>query len=111
MRIVDARGHTVERPLQVSQLSADAIELGSYRHYMQKEIFEQPAAAYATLQERFGYRAEQRLRCVDSALILACGTSYHAGLVARYWLESIAGIPCAVEIAMHTPPSGNGGSR
>jgi len=99
VRIVDARGHTVERPLQVSQLSADAIELGSYRHYMQKEIFEQPAAAYATLQERFGYRAEQRLRCVDSALILACGTSYHAGLVARYWIESLAGVPCSVEIA------------
>jgi glucosamine--fructose-6-phosphate aminotransferase (isomerizing) len=99
VRIVDARGHVVERPLHVSQLTADAIELGSYRHYMQKEIFEQPAAVYATLQERFGYRAEQTLRCVDSALILACGTSYHAGLVARYWLESLAGIPCAVEIA------------
>jgi glutamine---fructose-6-phosphate transaminase (isomerizing) len=99
VRIVDARGHVVERPLHVSQLTADAIELGSYRHYMQKEIFEQPAAVYATLQERFGYRAEQKLRCVDSALILACGTSYHAGLVARYWLESLAGIPCTVEIA------------
>jgi glucosamine--fructose-6-phosphate aminotransferase (isomerizing) len=99
VRIVDARGHVVERPLHVSQLTADAIELGSYRHYMQKEIFEQPAAVYATLQQRFGYRAEQTLRCVDSALILACGTSYHAGLVARYWLESLAGIPCTVEIA------------
>jgi glucosamine--fructose-6-phosphate aminotransferase (isomerizing) len=99
VRIVDARGHMVERPLHVSQLAADAIELGAYRHYMQKEIFEQPAAVYATLQERFDYRAEQTLRCVDSALILACGTSYHAGLVARYWLESIAGIPCSVEIA------------
>jgi glutamine---fructose-6-phosphate transaminase (isomerizing) len=97
--IVDARGHRVERPLHVSQLSADAIDLGAYRHYMQKEIFEQPAAVYATLQERFDFRAEQTLRCVDSALILACGTSYHAGLVARYWLESIAGIPCSVEIA------------
>jgi glutamine---fructose-6-phosphate transaminase (isomerizing) len=99
VRVVDARGHRVERPLQVSQLSADAIELGSYRHYMQKEIFEQPAAVYATLQERFSYRAEQTLRCVDSALIVACGTSYHAGLVARYWIEAIAGIPCNVEIA------------
>ena len=99
VRIVDARGHSAERPLHVSQLSADAIELGSYRHYMQKEIFEQPAAVYATLQERFGYRAEQMLRCVDSALILACGTSYHAGLVARYWIESLAGVPCSVEIA------------
>ena len=99
VRIVDARGHSVERPLHVSQLSADAIELGSYRHYMQKEIFEQPAAAYATLQQRFGYRAEQMLRCVDSALIVACGTSYHAGLVARTWIESLAGVPCSVEIA------------
>jgi glutamine---fructose-6-phosphate transaminase (isomerizing) len=99
VRIVDARGHAVERPLHVSQLNADAIELGSYRHYMQKEIFEQPAAVYATLQERFGYRAEQMLRCVDSALILACGTSYHAALVARYWIESLAGVPCSVEIA------------
>ena len=99
VRIADRRGHLVERPLHVSQLTADAIDLGSYRHYMQKEIFEQPAAAYATLQERFGYRAEQQLRSIDSALILACGTSYHAGLVARYWLEAIAGIPCSVEIA------------
>src|SRR5687767_818923 len=99
VRIVDARGHRVERPLHVSQLTADAIDLGVYRHYMQKEIFEQPAAVAATLQERFGYRAEQKLRSIDSALILACGTSYHAGLVARYWLEAIAGIPCSVEIA------------
>ena len=99
VRIADRRGHLVERSLHVSQLTADAIDLGSYRHYMQKEIFEQPAAVYATLQERFGYRAEQKLRSIDSALILACGTSYHAGLVARYWLEAIAGIPCSVEIA------------
>jgi len=99
VRIADRRGHLVERPLHVSQLTAEAIDLGAYRHYMQKEIFEQPAAVYATLQERFGYRAEQTLRSIDSALILACGTSYHAGLVARYWLEAIAGIPCSVEIA------------
>jgi len=97
LRIVDARGHVVERPLHVSQLSADTIELGSYRHYMQKEIFEQPAAVYATLQEQVC--DEKSLQGVDSALILACGTSYHAGMVARYWLESIAGIPCTVEIA------------
>ncbi len=99
LRIVDARGHVVERPLHVSQLTADAIELGSYQHYMQKEIFEQPAAVYATLQEDFSPDAEKELTQVNSALILACGTSYHAGLVARYWLESIAGIPCTVEIA------------
>jgi glutamine---fructose-6-phosphate transaminase (isomerizing) len=99
VRVVDARGHLVERPLHVSQLTSEAIELGAYRHYMQKEIFEQPAAVYATLQERFSYRAEQSLRCVDSALIVACGTSYHAGLVARHWIEGLAGIPCSVEIA------------
>ena len=97
LRIVDARGHVVERPLQVSQLAADAVELGSYRHYMQKEIFEQPAAVYATLQERLP--DQKSLQGVDSALILACGTSYHAGMVARHWLESIAGVPCTVEIA------------
>src|SRR5688500_12684482 len=97
VRIADARGHLVERPLHVSQLSADAMELGSYRHYMQKEIFEQPAAVYATLQGEFS--GEENFEEIDSALILACGTSYHAGMVARYWLESLAGIPCSVEIA------------
>jgi glutamine---fructose-6-phosphate transaminase (isomerizing) len=97
VRIADARGHLVERPLHVSQLTADAMELGSYRHYMQKEIFEQPAAVYATLQGEFA--GEEKFEEIDSALILACGTSYHAGMVARYWLESLAGIPCSVEIA------------
>ena len=97
LRIVDARGHVVERPLHVSQLNADAIELCSYRHYMQKEIFEQPAAVYATLQGTVS--EEERLRDVNAVLILACGTSYHAGMVARYWMEGIAGIPCTVEIA------------
>jgi glucosamine--fructose-6-phosphate aminotransferase (isomerizing) len=99
VRIVDARGHVVERPLSVSQLAAEALELGSYRHYMQKEIFEQPAAAYATLQERFPAQATQIFQHTRSVLILACGTSYHAGVVARYWIESLAGIPCNVEIA------------
>ena len=99
VRIIDARGHIVERPLHVSQLTADAMELGAYRHYMQKEIFEQPAAVYATLQESFASEAEAVFREIDSCLILACGTSYHAGVVARYWLESLAGIPCNVEIA------------
>jgi glucosamine--fructose-6-phosphate aminotransferase (isomerizing) len=109
VRIADARGHLVERPLHVSQLTADAIDLGTYRHYMQKEIFEQPAAVAATLESAaggnllapqfFGSRAEEVLGEIDSCLILACGTSYHAGVVARYWLESLAGIPCQVEIA------------
>ena len=99
VRIVDARGHVVERPLHVSQLTADAMELGTYRHYMQKEIFEQPAAVYATLQGSFSADTEALFQGVDAALILACGTSYHAGMVARYWLESLAAIPCSVEIA------------
>jgi glucosamine--fructose-6-phosphate aminotransferase (isomerizing) len=109
VRIVDARGHEVERPLQVSQLEADALELGRFQHYMQKEIFEQPAAVEATLDwvarsrafspQVFGHAASEVFASIDSALILACGTSYHAGVVARYWLESLAGIPTNVEIA------------
>ncbi|HWA36264.1 MAG TPA: glutamine--fructose-6-phosphate transaminase (isomerizing) [Burkholderiales bacterium] len=109
VRIVDARGHEVERPLQVSQLEADALELGRFQHYMQKEIFEQPAAVEATLDwisrgkgfspEVFGFQGKEVFQDIDSALILACGTSYHAGVVARYWLESLAGIPTNVEIA------------
>ena len=109
VRIVDSRGYLVERPLHVSQISADAMELGSYRHYMQKEIFEQPAAISATLEtaarahtllpQVFGTNDEEVFRNAESVLILACGTSYHAGMVARYWLEGLAGIPCAVEIA------------
>jgi glucosamine--fructose-6-phosphate aminotransferase (isomerizing) len=109
VRIVDARGHLVQRPLHVSQLAADAMELGVYRHYMQKEIFEQPAAVDATLDwilkgssfhpQIFGASAQAVFENVSSCSILACGTSYHAGVVARYWLESLAGIPCNVEIA------------
>ncbi len=109
VHIVDARGHVVERPLHVSQLAADAIELGAYRHYMQKEIFEQPAAIAATLEgvangsavlpNVFGADAATVLQDIDSCLVLACGTSYHAGMVARYWLETLAGVPCNVEIA------------
>jgi glucosamine--fructose-6-phosphate aminotransferase (isomerizing) len=99
VHIVDASGRVAERPLHVSQLAADAIELSGYRYYMQKEIFEQPVAAYSTLQERFGVDAEAVFRKIDSVLIVACGTSYHAGMVARYWLEALAGIPCNVEIA------------
>jgi glutamine---fructose-6-phosphate transaminase (isomerizing) len=109
VRIVDTRGHVVERPLHVSQITADAIELGSYRHYMQKEIFEQPAAVAATLEaamnaksltpQLFGFSAIEIFEQIDSALILACGTSFHAGMVAKYWLESMAGLPTSVEIA------------
>jgi glutamine---fructose-6-phosphate transaminase (isomerizing) len=107
--IVDATGSHVERAVHVSSLTSAEVELGSYRHYMQKEIFEQPMAVANTLElvvnargispQLFGAEAEQMLREVKSVLVLACGTSYHAGLVARYWLEEIAGIPCNVEIA------------
>ena len=108
-RILDVDGAAAQRPVHDSKLSADAVELGPYRHYMQKEIFEQPGAVAATLEmvvsassivpQLFGAEAEPVLRGVDSALVLACGTSYHAGLVTRYWIESIAGLPCVVEIA------------
>jgi len=108
-RILEATGRPVERPIHVSELSASAIELGPYRHYMQKEIFEQPGAVAATLEmvtngstvlpQIFGVEAEQVFRETKSVLILACGTSYHAGMVARYWLEGMAAMPCTVEIA------------
>jgi glucosamine--fructose-6-phosphate aminotransferase (isomerizing) len=109
VRIVDLRNNPVQRPLRISQFTQEAIELGSYRHYMQKEIFEQPAAIENTLDlvaegrsvspHWFGQEAGRAFAEVDAALVLACGTSYHAGLVARHWLEGLAGLPCGVEIA------------
>ncbi len=108
-RIARVDGTPVERAVIESQLSADAVELGTYDHYMQKEIFEQPDALANTLEMAgaakslqpglFGAEAERILGGAKQVLILACGTSWHAGLVARYWLESIAAIPCSVEIA------------
>ena len=105
----DGAGLQVERPIIESQLSADAVELGPYAHYMQKEIYEQPGAIAATLEmvsnasavkpELFGAEAGNILPGIQQVLILACGTSYHAALVARYWLESIAALPTNVEIA------------
>jgi glucosamine--fructose-6-phosphate aminotransferase (isomerizing) len=109
VRVSDSSGKLVSRPVHVSKLTADAVELGNYRHYMQKEIFEQPMAVANTLEivtgaqsvspQLFGTEAERIFRDIDSVLILACGTSYHAGMVARYWLEGLAGISCNVEIA------------
>ncbi|MCK0511597.1 glutamine--fructose-6-phosphate transaminase (isomerizing) [Aromatoleum buckelii] len=108
-RIVRPDGTPVERDVHVSSLSADAVELGQYRHYMQKEIFEQPQALASTLEliagggsispQLFGSQAADVFGGVRRVLVLACGTSYHAGLVARYWLESVAKVPCTVEIA------------
>jgi len=107
--IVRSDGTPVERPSHESALSADAVELGQYQHYMQKEIFEQPQALANTLEliggarslspNLFGAAAPELLSGVTSVLILACGTSHHAGLVARYWIEQLAGIPCSTEIA------------
>jgi glutamine---fructose-6-phosphate transaminase (isomerizing) len=109
VRIVDDSGAEVVRPVHESKLSADAVELGPYNHYMQKEIFEQPGAVANTLEmvigaqsivpELFGVEAHSLMKRVKAVTLLACGTSYHAGLVARYWIEAIAGLPCSVEIA------------
>ncbi len=104
----DAQGRyrPVERPVRTVQAHSGAAELGPYRHYMQKEIFEQPRALADTLEgvegispELFGDGAHAVFKQVDRVLILACGTSYYSGSVARYWLESVAGIPTSVEIA------------
>jgi glutamine---fructose-6-phosphate transaminase (isomerizing) len=105
-KIVDRNDEPVERAfVMVPPFSATA-ELGPYRHFMQKEIFEQPRAVSDTLEgietlsaEIFGATAPQVLKQVDNILILACGTSYYSGMTAKYWLEAIAKIPTSVEIA------------
>lgn len=107
--VLNALGETVDRAVHTSQLSVDAVERGAYRHYMLKEIHEQPRAIADTLSERvlgdhvlpaaFGPRAAEILPQVRNVHIVACGTSYHAGLVARYYLEQGARIPCTVEVA------------
>ncbi|MDQ9170923.1 glutamine--fructose-6-phosphate transaminase (isomerizing) [Oxalobacteraceae bacterium R-40] len=104
--IVDANGKPVDRPVRTVHAHTGAAELGPYRHYMQKEIFEQPQAIADTLEsvtaiqpELFGENAPAIFKKIDSVLILACGTSYYAGLTAKYWIESVAGVPVNVEIA------------
>jgi len=104
--ITDRSGRAVTREVRTVQAGLGTVELGPYRHYMQKEIFEQPRAIGDTLDliesigpELFGAGAEDVLPRVRSVLILACGTSYYAGCVARYWIESIAQLPTTVEIA------------
>jgi glutamine---fructose-6-phosphate transaminase (isomerizing) len=102
-------GQPIQRPVSRTDLAADAVDKGPYEHYMQKEIFEQPGAAANTLEmvanaqalvpNLFGAAAQEVFERTGSVLLLACGTSFHAGLVARYWLEAIAGIPATVEIA------------
>ena len=104
--IVDSAGKTAQREVRTVHAHTGAAELGPYRHYMQKEIFEQPRAIADTLEgvtgimpELFGDDAFRIFQQIDSVLILACGTSYYAGLTAKYWIESVAKVPVNVEIA------------
>ena len=104
--VYDRNNKAVTREVKTVNAHSGAAELGPYRHYMQKEIFEQPRAIADTLEgvegitsELFGKNAEQTFKDIDRVLILACGTSYYSGCVAQYWIEAIAKIPCHVEIA------------
>ena len=109
VRVLDSEGNTAQRPVRESALSADAAEKGDYPHYMLKEIFEQPRAIAQTLEERvaggklleqaFGPLATEVFRRAEAVQIVACGTSFHAGAVAKYHIEQIARVPCWVEIA------------
>jgi len=107
--IIDKDGKSVEREMHTSELKADSVERGEYKHYMLKEIFSQPIALSDCLEGRissnkvheecFGHNASEVFDNVHGVEIIACGTSYHAGLVSKYWFESIAKIPCSVEVA------------
>jgi len=104
--IFDAGGVRVAREVVTVKTSGDAVELGPYSHFMQKEIFEQPRAIADTLEsvggigpELFGAAAEEILARVNEVRVLACGTSYYSGLVARLWIEAVAGMPAQAEIA------------
>ena len=109
VQVSDLAGNAVERPVNESELTADSVERGRFRHYMQKEIHEQARAVADTLSERIadgrvldaalGPTAGNVLQQTKAVQIVACGTSYHAGLIARYWIEEHCGIPCRVEIA------------
>jgi glutamine---fructose-6-phosphate transaminase (isomerizing) len=107
--IYDLNDNLVERPIKISKLKIAQIDIEGYDHFMQKEIFEQPQAIRDTLESRitknsvvipaFGYDAEKIFQKIREVQIVACGTSFHAGLVAKYWLEDIAKVPCNVEAA------------
>lgn len=107
--IFDAQGNSVTREAHESNAEHDAGDKGQYRHFMQKEIFEQPTALINTMEGRIsdtavitnaiGVKAEEILEKVEHVQIIACGTSYNSGMAARYWFESIAGVSCDVEIA------------
>jgi len=104
--VQDRQHQSVSRAVKTVHAHSGAAELGPYRHYMQKEIFEQPRAIADTLEgiegitpELFGHNAHSVFNAIDNVLILACGTSYYSGCVAKYWIEAIAKVPCQVEIA------------
>ena len=107
--LLDLDGNRIEREVHVSDVSLASLELGPYSHFMQKEIYEQPRALTDSIEavidsnsfdvELFGAQAAETFRNIDAILILAAGTSYYAGLTAKYWLESIARLPTSVEIA------------
>ena len=109
IKVVDAGGNAAKRPVRESELSADAVDRGEYPHFMLKEIYEQPRAVAQTLEERavggklleaaFGPAAMEVLKKTEAVQIVACGTSFHAGSVARYFIEQIAKLPCWVDIA------------
>jgi len=109
VQVYDENDQPVVRDVHLSDVSLASLELGPYRHFMQKEIHEQPRALGDTIEaaidaggfpaELFGKNAEHVLAGIEGVQILACGTSYYAGLTARYWIESIAGLPCSVEVA------------
>jgi glucosamine--fructose-6-phosphate aminotransferase (isomerizing) len=109
IKVLDKAGTTADRPIRESELSADAAEKGQYRHFMLKEIHEQPRAIADTLAERvangrlleaaFGPAATAVFTKVEHVHVVACGTSYHSGVVARYFIEQICKLPCTVEIA------------
>ena len=109
VQVFDETGAGVEREVHLSDVSLASLELGPYRHFMQKEIHEQPRAIADTIEavidnngfapELFGANAAEVLRDIEGVQILACGTSDYAGMTARYWVEAITGLPCTVEIA------------
>ena len=107
--LYDSKGHIIDRAPYLSTIQHDAINKGKYRHFMEKEIFEQPEAVNAALEGRIyknqildeicGFQAVNKLTHIRRVQIVACGTSYHAGLIARYWLETEVKLPCQVDIA------------
>ncbi|WP_024850562.1 glutamine--fructose-6-phosphate transaminase (isomerizing) [Hydrogenovibrio kuenenii] len=109
VKIFNQDGQVVEREVKQSSLNMHSVELGEHRHYMHKEIFEQPQAVIDTLEGRisqehvlpsaFGYQAESTFKSIKQVQVIACGTSYHAGMVSKYWFEDIIGLPCSVEVA------------